>query len=709
MPFLAILIPAQAEAANAPAPHDFSIPYDPTTWCIDLQTTPTGLSPCEQFKKDNPHLNLRVVVHDDIAIDPVYGRLPGLCGINRMMNDYYTGGPCGAYWGVPPLDEGEPRIKPGDFVYLAGTITIQDSGPGLRLRVGDPADMQTTFSGAVPGHRGTIINTIKSETEWPDDSGEMICIDPYLLSSGPDNTRIEHLTLQRTLDPALTRTDIEGQDCAKMLYVAGVGNDDIIYDDVTIIFNGENNPDEPRYYGDDCIKLTMNNRSNPSAYAEGITVMNSYIEGSPHFEHGIDGAGGFDDVTIANNTFYRTGLTAVSFKAGALGACKAWSIHDNFIYHCYKGVSVGADGFYPREIEGEDFPFHAIDTDVYNNIVVINPLDPSDPSRPSYVPPALKISEPISTAISVEGAKDTRIYHNTLINGGIRTKHGKARTGFEEFTKPEDSPALHAQWGPIAPEDEWLSNEDLEIYGNLFLNRFNLIRGLPLHFESMIMFASGIGNNVSDLERHPIIEGFRCDYNLYQTGGVDKPAGFIDWKDHEHHRGARSVADHRRLSPILQGSALARADEDRSDTLGSPSHASLENDDGWVSPGRRSGGAECRLQPRSGGRIVGSRERGRRDQSGAELGLRPGAARDRSAPRGGLRGIGTHRHSRCGRCRSNQRRLSSGLRLLGLEPGVQRQGTAGRRLWRSGTVRLRGRSALVGFRRPASSGLPADR
>lgn len=261
------------------------------------------------------------------------------------------------------------------------------------------------------------------------------------------------------------------------------------------------------YHGDDIVKLTHGQ----TVGAHRFTLTKSVIKGDGVYEHGVDAAGGYDEGTIAYNTFVNTGLGAVVLKQADNkvkfpdwdgNSCDSWAIHDNLVYGCGLGLMLGAGG------QGDtDAEFHATDPYVYNNIIVSDAMRAEGQGATSW-------------AISVQGVQRARLYNNTLVNGMIRFTHGENAT-----------PAGRA----------WLQNEDAEVYNNVILNRWNTIKGLANN-DPMIWFTWQ--TKVPPPTEPPFAGDFLANHNSYQVDGRDgvrapefqhwerqaNPIDFEEWK-----------------------------------------------------------------------------------------------------------------------------------------------------------------------------------
>ena len=463
--------------------------------------------------------------------------MPGLCGLNRIIDGYDPRlEPRSKDWDVPPTAK---KILAGHTVYLAGTMTICDGAPLLRINVPNTsAESYLTLRGDVPGAPGGIIDILPDAE--PPGQEEPIPFTQHALRIGSPFTRVSSLKIWRQIANA---SEVEtGCPDAAHLHCVGVGGHDVTLSELDIRLTGRlktcyfpPNSDRECYFSDDVIKLTRKNDLDPGA--DRLSLLSSYIEGDPTEvfrppppdadgarqllptahqvetttdvyiagnEHGLDAAGGYDQGTVAFNTFAYTRLAGCSIKgthatfqgtyAGPAmagegpnwgGACEYWTIHDNLFYKCGQGVAVGspAGGDY-----GKPIPVHlARHTDVYNNIIV-GAIERG-------------LSHLGMRGITVEGALDTRIYANTLVDCYIRFVNGK-------YTE-EDEDAENGE-GTVF----WLHNEDAEVYNNIVQNRWEEYH--RHHHEWGIDFAS---QKEYGVDTCPTMRGhFYANNNLYQAG-----------------------------------------------------------------------------------------------------------------------------------------------------------------------------------------------
>ena len=489
----------------------------------------------------------REIAYDVVIPDPRPGSgdvveaarvaIPGLCGLNRIIDGYDDDGDgCAEDWSVRVTAK---KIFAGHTVYLAGTMTVDDGAPLLRINVPNTSTVSyLTLRGDVPGAPGGIIDILPdAEPVFNDDA---ICFTQHALRIGSPFTRVSSLKIWRQVGNA---SEVETR-CTNnaFLYCVGVGGHDVTLSDMDIRLTGRlktcyfpPDSDVECYFSDDVIKLTRKNDLDPGG--DRLSLLSSYIEGDPtevfkppppdaggarqlapradiglftknvHIagnEHGLDAAGGYDQGTVAFNTFAYTRLAGCSLKGthttssgtyassvlegegpNLRDACENWTIHDNLFYKCGQGVAVGspAGGDY-----GKPIPAHlARHTDVYNNIIV------------GAVERGLFHLG--MRGITVEGALDTRIYANTLVDCYIRLVNG-------EYTEEAED----------AEEDEgkvfWLHNEDAEVYNNIVQNRWEEYH--RHHYEWGIDFAS---QKEYGVDTCPTMKGyFFSDNNLYQAG-----------------------------------------------------------------------------------------------------------------------------------------------------------------------------------------------
>lgn len=105
-------------------------------WCIELEDfAAQGENPCQDLDDAHPEFTVNKINYNRIAYytkasdsEDVEGeielgqRMPGLCGVNRLMDGYEKDTRCLWEWKVPSVTE---IIFAGHTVYLAGTMTVE--------------------------------------------------------------------------------------------------------------------------------------------------------------------------------------------------------------------------------------------------------------------------------------------------------------------------------------------------------------------------------------------------------------------------------------------------------------------------------------------------------------------------------------------------------------------------------------------------------
>ena len=187
----------------------------PSVWWVELDDfTSRGRDPCHDLDEAHPEFDVRKIDHEEIAyywqpldseqeegetIEARRVAMPGLCGLNRIIDGYDDArDPCKQDWDVPPTTK---KIFAGHTVYLAGTMTVDDGAPLLRINVPNTsAESYLELRGDVPGAPGGIID-ILPDAEPP---GQLkpICFTQYALGIGSPFTRVSSLRIWRQIGNA---------------------------------------------------------------------------------------------------------------------------------------------------------------------------------------------------------------------------------------------------------------------------------------------------------------------------------------------------------------------------------------------------------------------------------------------------------------------------------------------------------------------------